>query len=193
MVGIAVNAVVILVAAFIGAFATAHSTTIIKILGGKPATTPSRTPVPSISPHGPINILPPGPSFTRARATINFDGLDLDRNPPENGNVTTGNIDISQNGGAAPSLLFGNSLEVVQWKKHRVPSQAQCHDDEITNGDPNFSFDLTSAQQTGANVSFCILTSEGRDAYLVVRGTQLVSNQPIPAQVFVWSRIIPVS
>jgi len=84
-------------------------------------------------------------------------------------------------------------MEAVQWKQNQVPSQTQCHDDELTNGDPHFSFDLTNAQQSKATASFCILTSEGRDAYLVVHGGQLISGQSIPAEVFVWSRIIPIS
>jgi hypothetical protein len=193
--GIIVNAVAVIVSAVIGAvigaFATAHNPQIIKILGGNPKiaeTAPPRT-------TGPANSLPSGPAFTSGSVTVNNAGLDLDRNPPENGGVTSGNVEVSQNGGSVPSLLFGNSMEVVQWKQHRVPDQAQCHDDEITNGDPgpDFSFDLTNAQQSKATVTFCILTGEGRDAYLLVNGNQVVSNQPIPAQVFVWSRVIPVS
>jgi hypothetical protein len=193
IVGIIVNALAVIVSAVIGAvigaFATAHNPQIIKALGGNAkivATAPPSTP------GRPVGVLPRGPTFTSGSVTVNFNGLDLDRNPPENGGVTSGEIDVSQNGGSVPSLLFGNSREIVQWKQQRVPSQAQCHDDEITNGDPNFTFDLTDTQQSKTAVSFCILTSEGRDAYLVVQGTQVVSNQPIPAQVFVWPHAIPV-
>jgi len=190
--GIIVNAVAVIVSAVIGAaigaFATAHNPQIIKILGGNPKTANTASPQ-TPGPSG----LPSGPAFTSGSATINIDGLDLDRNPAENGGVTTGSTDVSQNGGTAPGLLFGNSMEAVQWKQNQVPSQTQCHDDELTNGDPHFSFDLTNAQQSKATASFCILTSEGRDAYLVVHGGQLISGQSIPAEVFVWSRIIPIS
>jgi hypothetical protein len=192
--GIIVNAIAVIlsaaIGAVIGAFAAAHNPQIIKVLGGNPKT--AATSSSTGGPQPPVGGLPQGPAFTRRSATINSNGLDLDRNPPENGGVTHGEIDVSQNGGPALSLLFDYSLEAVQWKQRGIPDQAQCHDDEITNGDPQLTFDLTGTQQSKATVSFCVLTSEGRDAYVVIHGSQLADNQPIPAQVFVWRRIIPV-
>lgn len=194
--GIIVNAVAVIISAVVGAvagaFTTAHNPQIIRVLGGNSkiaVTVPPGTP----GPNNQVGSLPRGPAFTRGAVTINFYGLDLDRNPPENGNVSTGDIDVSQDSGPVPGLLFHYAMETVQWKQRGVPKQIQCHNDEIANGDPNFTFNLIIAQSSKTTVSFCILTSEGRDAYLVVHGAQVVSNQSTPAQVFVWPRVIPVS
>src|SRR5450755_3872652 len=87
MTGIVVNGVTVIAAAFIAALATAHSTTIITVLGGKPAktvTVPASPPVTSASPrtsnpHQVTVQLPSGVAFTKGRFSITSSGIDLDR------------------------------------------------------------------------------------------------------------------
>jgi hypothetical protein len=74
-----------------------------------------------------------------------------------------------------------------------VPTQTECHHAELSDGVQDLNFDLTNVQQTGQQAQFCILTNEGRDAYVVIPGRMVVSGSPFPAQAFVWPLKIPVS
>jgi len=197
--GIAVNAIVAIVVALIAAFVTAHSTTIITSLGGQPAKTvtvtaspPAPTPNPRTSSSQPSTIqLPGGQAFTKGAFTISGGGIDLDRNPPESGNLPNTAPEIYAE--YPTGLYFYNAQETAQWQQPGVPTQAECHHSELSNGQANLNFDLTSFQQSGQQARFCILTSEDRDAYVVIPGSRVVSNSPFPAVGIVWAMKLPLS
>lgn len=199
--GIAANMIAIIAAALIGAYATAHSKTVIDVLGGKPAPTVTVTetagpPAPGPNPtnsgvQSTAVPLPSGQAFTEGAFTISTSGTDLDRNPPEGGNVTTGSVEFTA---SYPTTLAGYDAQaMVLWTQRGVPTQTQCHDDELSNGVNSLNLDLGGYQQSGQLARFCVLTSEGRDAYVVIPGRTLVSSSPFPAQAFVWPVKIPVN
>jgi len=196
--GIVVNAVVAIVVAVIAAYGTAHSSTIINVLGGTPRTVtasppsaaPSDNSQPSSSQPGAVQ-MPNGPAFTERGVLIGNQGIDLDRNPPEQGNVSTGAIELQ--GGYGLTLVGYSAQEVATWAQADVLTQGQCHTAELTKGVNNLQDDLTTYQSTGQVARFCVLTSEGRDAYVAIPGKTLVADSPIPADVFVWPSKIPVS
>lgn len=193
------------VSAFGAAWITAHSAPVIRVLG-------SRTIIEQInigarelsrasgqgsqgSPGGgssgnPGLGLPGGAAFTEGRFEIGPNGIDLDRHPPEQGNLSTGDTEVQAD---PPEILdFRSTQEVFQWTQPGLPTQEQCHSAELRNGQQNPNVDLTTVQQTRRTARFCILTSEGRDAFMVIAGAQVRSGQAIPAAAIVWSRIIPV-
>ena len=195
--GIVVNAVVAIAAAVV----TAHSTTIIKTLGGPPAGTaivPSPSPASTTttrsstpSPQSSGIQLPSGQAFTQGSFTISDSGIDLDRNPIEAGNVSDGESEIIAE--YPTGLYFYGAQETVLWKRPGLPTQADCHDAELSDGQAYLNFDLTPYQQGGQLARFCILTNEGRDAYVVIPGRKIVSGSPFPADAIVWARKIPVN
>ncbi len=192
MTGIVVNGATVIAAAFIAALATAHSTTIITVLGGKPAETATVPASPRTSSPQQITAqLPSGLAFTQGRFTITSSGIDLDRNPPESGSLPDTHSDIIAQYPA--SLYFYGAQETVQWQQKNVPTQAECHHDELSNGQAGLQFDLTSFQQTGRLARFCVLTAEGRDAYIVIPGSKIISSSPFPAQGFVWPAKLPLN
>jgi hypothetical protein len=122
---------------------------------------------------------------------ISGDGIDLDRNPIESGDVSDGTSDIIAESPAG--LYFYGAKETAQWNQPGVPTQAECHHAELSDGVAYLHFDLTSFQQSGQQARFCILTSEGNDAYVVIPGSTIVSGSPFPAEAFVWPSKIPIS
>jgi hypothetical protein len=186
------------------AVATAHSARVIKFLGGTPAvaktvtavapspraSSPNQTPDTSSSTQVAAQ-LPAGPAFAEGSFTISGDGMDLDRNPIEAGNLSNGSSEMIEETPA--TVYFYGAQDTAQWQQPGVPSQAQCHHAELSNGVSDLQFDLTSYQQNGQTARFCVLTSEGRDAYVVIPGRTIVANEPMPAQAFVWPAKIPVS
>jgi hypothetical protein len=199
MTGIVVNGATVIAAAFIAALATAHSTTIITVLGGKSAktaTVPASPPVSSVGPrtsdpHQVTVQLPSGLAFTQGGFTITSSGIDLDRNPPESGSLPNTHRDIIAEYPA--SLYFYDAQETVQWQQENVPTQAECHHDELSNGQADLQLDLTSFQQTGRVARFCVLTAEGRDAYIAIPGSKIISSSPLPGQGFVWPAKLPLN
>jgi hypothetical protein len=192
--GIVVSAV----AAITAAVVTAHSTTITQFLGGPPAS--AGTPSPdggtitssrTASPRPTGIQLPSGQAFTKGSFTISDSGVDLDRNPVEAGNVSNGESEIIAE--YPTGLYFYGAQETVQWKQPGLPTQRECHSAELSDGQAALNFDLTSIQQSRQQDRFCILTSEGRDAYVVISGSKVVSGSPFPAQTFVWASKIPVN
>lgn len=182
--------------ALVGAVVTAHSSTVTNIFGGQaaPSKTVAATPRPPAGtpvPSGPQ--LPSGGAFTEGSFQITNSGIDLDRNPPEAENISNGQPELDT-GDPAPGLFGAGSLEVAKWQGQGLPSQTQCHDDELSNGTSGASTELglTDAQQTKTIVRLCILTSEGRDAYVVVSGNQIGDGSSIQASAFVWPSKIPV-
>lgn len=135
--------------------------------------------------------LPVGQAFTKGSFTISDSGVDLDRNPVESGNVSTGSSEITAE--YPTGLYFYGAQDTAQWKQPGVPTQSECHNAEISDGVANLNYDLTSVQQSGQQARFCILTNEGRDAYVVIPGKTIVSSNPFPAEAFVWTMKIPVS
>ena len=79
------------------------------------------------------------------------------------------------------------------WQQPGIPTQAECHHDELTQGQASLNFDLTSFQQSGQQAQFCILTYEDRDAYVVIPGSKIVSNDPFPAVGIVWAVKLPLN
>jgi hypothetical protein len=192
--GIVVSAVVAITAAVL----TAHSTTITQFLGGPPARadTPNANGGPtarsSTASPQPTGIhLPSGQAFTKGSFTISGSGVDLDRNPVEAGNVSNGESEIIAE--YPTGLYFYGAQETVLWKQPGLPTQGECHNAELSDGQADLNFDLTSIQQSRQQDRFCILTSEGRDAYVVIFGSRVVSGSPFPAQTFVWASKIPVN
>ena len=179
----------------LSAVVTAHSDPVIKFLGGSPAATTTVTPpapTPSLptnssSPTPPTIQLPVGLAFTKGSFTISDGGVDLDRNPAESGNVSTGTSEIIAK--YPTGVYFYGAQETAQWQQPGVPTQNECHNAELSDGVAYLNYDLTSGQQA----RFCILTSEGRDAYVVIPGRTIISNSPFPAETFVWATKIPVS
>jgi hypothetical protein len=128
--------------------------------------------------------LPSGPAFTKGSFKITSSGTDLDRNPPESASLPNTSEDITVSN--PTSVYFYGSQEAVQWTQPGVPTQTQCHHTEVSDGQVNLVYDLTSDQQTNKVARFCVLTSEGRDAYLLIPGRTIVVDGPFPALVFVW-------
>jgi hypothetical protein len=170
----------------LSAIVTAHSAPVIKFLGGRPDLTPSS----ASSASGPVQ-LPSGPSFASGSFTISNNGIDLDRNPAENGNLSDGQSEFIAE--YPTGLYFYGAQDAAQWTQPGVPTQAQCHHAELSDGTSDLNFDLTDVQQSKQQARFCVLTSEGRDAYLVVPGGTVTSNSPFPAQAFVWASKIPLN
>lgn len=190
--------VVAIGAALLGAWATAHSQPVIQIFGGTPApartvrVTVSATPHPGPTPKAGTQ-LPKGPAFTKGKVIINFQGLDLDQNPPEAADLEGTFSDVSPGTiGSEPSVVF--NYPTAEWMKPSVPNQAQCHRLESDQGKSGgASFDLTRYRSTGEAARFCSLTHAGRDAYVVIPGKSVVKNGPLPAIVFVWPNQLPSS
>lgn len=179
--------------AIAAALITAHSAPVIRILGGPSVETSNtsstgNSATPQTASDG--TALPGGPALSRGNFTISTSGIDLDRNPPEAGNLTTGSIEVTD--GTPEGLNFQYTKEVAIWHKTNLPSQADCHALEESDGQTAPVVDLTDIQQTGGLEKVCILTSEGRDAFMIVSGRQVQSNMPIPARAIVWSQILPV-
>jgi hypothetical protein len=188
--------------AIAAAVLTAHSTTIIKFLGGPSASTvtPNPSPGPSgstatrtstPSPQPTIIPLPSGQAFAKGSFTISGSGVDLDRNPVEAGNISNGASEIIAE--YPTGLYFYGAQETVQRKQQGLPTQTDCHNAELSDGQADLNFDLTSIQQSHQLDRFCILTSEGRDAYVVISGSKVVSGSPFPAEAIVWATKIPVN
>ena len=183
----------------LSAVVTAHSAPVTKFFGGSPAVTTTvtpPTPTPSLptnssSPTPPTIQLPVGQAFTKGSFTISDSGVDLDRNPIESGNVSTGTSEIIAK--YPTGMYFYGAQDTAQWQQPGVPTQNECHHAELSDGVAYLNYDLTSVQQSGQQARFCILTSEGRDAYVVIPGSTIISNSPFPAEAFVWATIIPVS
>lgn len=183
----------------LSAVVTAHSAPVTKFFGGSPAVTTTVTPpapTPSLptnssSPTPPTIQLPVGPAFTKGSFTISDNGIDLDRNPIESGNVSNGTSEIIAE--YPTGMYFYGALDTAKWQQSGVPTQKECHNTELSDGVALLNYDLTSVQQSGQQARFCILTSEGRDAYVVIPGSTITSNSPFPAEAFVWATIIPVS
>jgi len=199
-----------MISAFGAAWITAHSAPVIRVLG-------SRTIIEQInvgaralsrsggsgsrgdsSSGGPAGgrtgdaglALPGGAAFAKRSFEIGSNGIDLDRNPPEQGNLTNGQIEVQAD---SPEILdFRSTQEVFQWNQPGLPTQEQCHSAELRDGQQDPNVDLTTTQQSHGTARFCILTSEGRDAFMVISGAQVRSGEDIPAAAIVWSRIIPV-
>ena len=177
---------------------TAHSAPVIKFLGGRSvvtttvtATPPAPSPDPSTPSPTPSTIqLPAGQAFAEGSFTISGSGIDLDRNPIEAGNVSNGSSEIIAE---STGLYFYAAKETVQWAQPSVPNQTECHNAELSDGVQDLHFDLTNVQQTGQQARFCILTDEGRDAYVVIPGRTVVADSPFPAEAFVWPSKIPLS
>lgn len=197
-----------LIVGVLSAVVTAHSTHVIEFFGGTPVVTQTATiaapsqrasssstspsPAPDTSGSAQATAqLPAGQAFAQGPFTISGTGIDLDRNPIETGNLTTGNADVTEQSPAG--LYFYGAQNTAQWQQPGVPTQAECHRAELSNGVSNLQIDLTPFQQNRQMARFCVLTSEGRDAYLVIKGSAIVSGDPIQAQAFVWSAKIPVS
>jgi hypothetical protein len=183
----------------LSAVVTAHSAPVIKFFGGSPAVsttitppapTPSR-PTNSSSPTPPTIQLPVGQAFTEGSFTISNSGIDLDRNPIESGNVSTGTPEIIAE--YPTGLYFYGAQDTAQWQQPGVPTQQECHNAELSDGVEYLNYNLTSVQQSRQQARFCILTSEGRDAYVVIPGSTVTSSSPFPAEAFVWATVIPVS
>jgi hypothetical protein len=134
--------------------------------------------------------LPGGAAFTKRAFTIGGNGIDLDRNPPEQGNLTSGQIEMQFD--SPETLDFQDTQEVFSWTQPGLPTQAQCHSAELRNGQQDPNVDLTNIQQTHSVGKFCILTSEGRDAFVEISGTQVRPGQDVPAEAIVWSTLIPI-
>lgn len=135
--------------------------------------------------------LPAGQAFTKGGFAISDSGVDLDRNPVESGNVSAGTSEIIAK--YPTGLYFYGAKVTAQWQQPGVPTQSECHNAEISDGVAYLNYDLTSVQQSGQQARFCILTDEGRDAYVIIPGSTIVSNEPFPAEAFVWATKIPVS
>ena len=187
--------------ALIGAVATAHNGTVIEVFGGKPAPTKTiKVTVPAAPSHGSSsnNIsgfeaqrLPSGPAFTKGSFNITSSGIDFDRNPPESASLPNTSEDITVSN--PTSVYFYGSQEAVHWTQASVPTQAQCHHAEVSDGQVDLIYDLSTDQQTNGVARFCILTSEGRDAYLLIPGKTIVADGPFPALVFVWPNELPLN
>src|SRR5262249_36278426 len=121
---------------------------------------------------------------------IGSNGIDLDRNPPEQGNLTNGQTEVQAD--SPETLDFRAAEEGFRWNQPGLPTQEQCHSAELRAGQSAPSIALTTTQQAPGAARFCILTWEGRDAFMVISGAQVRSGEDIPAAAIVWSRIIPV-
>jgi len=104
--------------------------------------------------------------------------------------VTTGDVELTS---GSLNVSNYNAQDVAKWTGNTVPTQQQCHDDELSNGADEFSADLQPYQDSRTVLRLCVLTSEGRDAYVLIFSDGLTSSSPIPGETFVWPDKIPVN
>jgi hypothetical protein len=180
--GIAVNAVVVLAAAFIGAFATAHNTTIIKVLGGKPV---RAAPATSSGPSNPE--LPPGVTVRRTTGSVPIKlsvgyGVDLDDNSSPNWSVKAGPAGSSAGYGSdivfeSTTGLGGDGLEFDQDAAPETGKvgYATCAEETAYSSSSVALGDLESDWRAGKKL--CVRTTDSRYAlitFISVSATELV-------------------
>jgi hypothetical protein len=139
----------------------------------------------SLSPPGDASLMPSGPAFSQGVVTITADGIDLDQPSLDAGATSEGGSEFHTT--STDAFATNSSIKgIYQWAEYGAPTRDQCNSGVLVSGEKATS--VSFADVPVGTWAFCMITSEGRDAYVVLAEKERMSADTASAEatVFVW-------
>jgi hypothetical protein len=150
-----------------------------------PTVNQATEPVTTPTPPGYDPFMPTGAAFASGVVTITTDGVDLDLAPPESAAASGGDAEFHTS--KTEAFATDPTIKgVYQWAEYGAPTQDQCNAGVLASGDKSTSVSFADAKE--GTWAFCIITSEGRDAYIVLDDGETLAAETVSAEasIFVW-------
>jgi hypothetical protein len=149
------------------------------------------TPVPTVvttdpdttsTPEGYDPDMPTDEAFSSGVVAIATEGIDLDSDPPQPPSVSGGDAEFRTTATAA----FSTKARIYQWDEAGSPTEGQCVGGVDAMGAAGISVGFGDLKE--GTWAFCLRTSEGRYAYIVIAGEAAasVADATSRASYFVW-------